>query len=53
MTLSNNAHAADYESIMIRIHQNLRDIGYDVCLDHNINLHYCDKCHEVFNLVEL
>ena len=32
---------------------NLREIGYDVCIDHNINIHHCDKCHELFNLVEL
>lgn len=44
---------ADYEAIMIRIHGNLREIGFDVCIDHNINLHHCEKCHELFNLVEL
>jgi len=43
----------EYEDIMIRIHGNLREIGYDVCIDHNINIHHCDKCHELFNLVEL
>jgi len=53
-TMSYTDHPfTEYEDVMIRIHGNLREIGYDVCIDHNINIHYCEKCHELFNLVEL
>lgn len=34
----------EYESVQVAIHNQLRDIGFDNCLDHKINLHYCDAC---------
>tara|TARA_R110000751_G_scaffold181105_1_gene287400 strand:+ start:172 stop:582 length:411 start_codon:yes stop_codon:yes gene_type:complete len=40
----------DYEDVMIRIHGNLREIGYGICVDHNINIHHCERCHERLGL---
>ena len=40
----------DYEWVMCSIHENLRSIGYGICVDHNINIHYCERCHERLGL---
>ncbi len=42
----------EYEAVQVAIHNQLRDIGFDHCLDHKINLHYCDSCKSKFNLGE-
>lgn len=41
----------NYEDVMMRIHGNLRQIGYGICVDHNINIHHCERCHERLGLV--
>jgi len=40
----------DYEAVMIEIHGNLKEIGYGICIDHNINIHHCSRCHERLGL---
>jgi len=40
----------DYEWVMCAIHENLRSIGYGICVDHNINIHHCERCHDRLGL---
>lgn len=42
----------EYEAVQVGIHSQLRDIGFDHCLDHKINLHYCSECKKKFNVGE-
>ena len=42
----------EYEGVQVAIHNQLRDIGFDHCLDHKINLHYCSTCKEKQGLGE-
>jgi len=41
-----------YEGVQVAIHSSMRDIGFGECLDHKINIHYCESCKEKFNVQE-
>ena len=43
----------EYEGVQVVIHFTLRDLGgFDYCLDHRINIHYCGKCKVKYGLKE-
>lgn len=49
---SSYSFATIYEGVQVAIHSSLRDIGFGNCLDHKINIHYCEECKVKFNVSE-